>query len=66
MFRLFKSKDLSEKDARVPEIGRMLFQQISLVRDKANVGQINKNLVSRGLILILPIIFFSQIFPFRL
>lgn len=43
MFGLFKSKDLAEKEARVTEIGKMLFQQISLVRDKANAGQIDKN-----------------------
>jgi len=43
MFGLFKSKDLAEKEARVTEIGKMLFQQISLVRDKANAGQIDEN-----------------------
>ena len=43
MFRLFKSKDLAEKEARVTEIGKMLFQQISIVRDKAHIGRIDEN-----------------------
>jgi hypothetical protein len=47
MFRLFKSKYLAEKEARVTEIGKMLFQQISLVRDKANAGRIDENAVNQ-------------------
>ena len=43
MFGLFKLKDLAEKEARVTEIGKMLFQQISVVRDKANAGRIDKS-----------------------
>ena len=38
MFGLFKSKDLAEKESQVTEIGKMLFGQISVVRDKANAG----------------------------
>jgi len=41
MFRLFKNKDLVEKEARVSEIGKMLFGQIAIVRDKANSGRID-------------------------
>jgi hypothetical protein len=44
MFGLLRSKDLAEKEARVTEIGKMLFQQISVVRDKANAGRIDKSL----------------------
>ena len=44
MFGLFKSKDLAEKEARVTEIGKMLFEQISIVRDQANAGRIDKNI----------------------
>ena len=47
MFGLFKSKDLTEKEARVTEIGKMLFAQISVVRDKANAGQIDKSLFNQ-------------------
>ena len=42
MFGLFKSKDLAEKEARVTEIGKMLFQQIATVRGMANSGLIDK------------------------
>jgi hypothetical protein len=44
MFRLFKSKDLAAKETRVTEIGKMLFGQISIVRDKANAGRIDKSI----------------------
>ena len=44
MFGLFRSKDLAEKEARVTEIGKMLFQQISIARDEANAGLIDKNI----------------------
>ena len=47
MFGLFKSKDLAEKEARVTEIGKMLFQQISVVRDKANAGRIDKSVFNQ-------------------
>ena len=47
MFGLFKSKDLAEKEARVTEIGKMLFQQISIVRDKANAGRIDKSVFNQ-------------------
>ena len=43
MFKLFKSKDLVEKKNRITEIGKMLFQQISVVRHKANQGLIDKS-----------------------
>lgn len=42
MFGLFKSKDQSEKEAKVTEIGKMLFGQIAVVRDKAKIGRIDK------------------------
>jgi hypothetical protein len=38
MFGLFKSKEQSKKEAKVNEIGKMLFGQIALVRDKAKTG----------------------------
>lgn len=41
MFGLFKSKELAEKEARVTEIGKMLFKQIAIVRDKARAGRID-------------------------
>jgi len=37
MFGLFKSKDLAEKEARVTEIGKLLFQQISLVSCQSRI-----------------------------
>lgn len=43
MFGIFKSKDQSEKEARVTEIGKMLFGQIAVVRDKAKAGRIDKS-----------------------
>jgi len=47
MFRLFKSKDLVAKEARVTEIGKMLFGQISIARDKANAGRIDKSIFNQ-------------------
>ena len=47
MFGLFKSKDLAVKEARVTEIGKMLFGQISIVRDKANAGRIDKSIFNQ-------------------
>jgi hypothetical protein len=41
MFGLFKSKDKSAKEAKVTEIGKMLFGQIAIVRDKAKAGRID-------------------------
>jgi len=38
MFGLFKSKDLAKKEACITEIGKMLSQQIFVVRDKANAA----------------------------
>jgi len=42
MFGLFKSKELAEKESRITEIGKTLFQQISTVRDKVKAGLINE------------------------
>lgn len=41
MFGIFKSKDQLEKEAKVTEIGKMLFGQIAIVRDKAKGGRID-------------------------
>ena len=41
MFGLFKSKDQLENEARVTAIGKMLFGQIAIVRDKAKTGRID-------------------------
>lgn len=43
MFGVFKSKELVEKESRVTEIGKILFQQISTARDKVKSGIINEN-----------------------
>ena len=42
MFGLLKSKETKEKERRVTEIGKILFQQISTVRDKVKAGLINE------------------------
>ena len=47
MFGLFKSKDLAKKEAQVTQIGKMLFGQISVVRDKANAGRIDVNIFNQ-------------------
>jgi hypothetical protein len=44
MFGIFKSKEQSEKVAKVTEIGKMLFGQIAVVRDKAKAGRIDKSI----------------------
>lgn len=41
MFGLFKSKELAEKEARVTEIGKMLFGQIAIARDLVRGGLID-------------------------
>ena len=43
MFSLFKSKDLIEKENRVTEIGKMLFQQIDEVRKQVRKGQLSES-----------------------
>ena len=47
MFGLFKSKESSKQDSQVTEVGKMLFQQISIVRDKANAGRIDKSVFNQ-------------------
>lgn len=42
MFGLFRSKELAEKESRVTEIGKSLFQQISMVREKVKAGLVNE------------------------
>jgi len=42
MFGIFKSKDQVAKEAKVTEIGKMLFGQIAVVRDKTKAGRIDK------------------------
>ena len=44
MFGIFKSKNQREKEAKVKEIGKMLFGQIALARDKAKVGRIDTSM----------------------
>jgi hypothetical protein len=44
MFGIFKSKEQSEKEAKVTEIGKMLFGQIAVVGDKAKAGRIDKSI----------------------
>jgi len=44
MFGIFKSKDQLAKEARVTEIGKMLFGQIAIVRDKAKAGRIDQSI----------------------
>jgi hypothetical protein len=41
MFGLFKSKELAEKEARVTEIGKMLFAQIASARNSVRGGLID-------------------------
>ncbi len=43
MFGIFKSKDQLKKEAKVTEIGKMLFGQIAIARDKAKGGRIDKS-----------------------
>jgi len=43
MFGILKSKETAEKEIRITEIGKMLFGQISVVRDKAKAGRIDKS-----------------------
>ena len=47
MLGLFKSKDLAAKEARVTEIGKMLFQQISIVRDKTKAGRLDTSVINQ-------------------
>lgn len=42
MFGLFKSKEQAAKEAQVTTIGKMLFSQIAIVRDKAKSGRIDQ------------------------
>ena len=44
MFGIFKSKNQLEKEAEVTEIGKMLFGQIAIVRDKAKAGRIDTSI----------------------
>jgi hypothetical protein len=41
MFGIFKSNNQREKEAKVTEIGKMLFGQIAIVRNIAKAGQID-------------------------
>ncbi|GAB6194168.1 hypothetical protein [Desulfocastanea catecholica] len=41
MFGFLKSKELTSKENQVTNIGKMLFGQIAVVRDKAKAGRIN-------------------------
>lgn len=47
MFGVFKSKALAQKEAYVTEVGKMLFEQISTVRDKAQAGRIDNSLLNQ-------------------
>jgi hypothetical protein len=44
MFGIFKSNNQREKEAKVTEVGKMLFGQIAIARDKAKAGQIDTSM----------------------
>jgi hypothetical protein len=47
MFGLFKSKELSSKENQVTNIGKMLFSQIAIVRDKAKAERIDVDIFNK-------------------